>query len=172
MPNCWGSLCGWYSKTNISRIPITQTDTPHVDLQAPRQARRPAPECSAKRHHPPTQTREHEADPLVQWVARERATHPSAESAAAILRRAGRRPCQSPGDQQLRTPRVGQLFGSQGWKQSTDPNCSQTWLSKISYALVSLSGAALWYRSRHAALTRPPTRPRPIRPGADHRRPS
>ena len=63
MPNCWGSLCGWYSKTNISRIPITQTDTPHVDLQAPRQARRPAPECSAKRYHPPTQTREHEADP-------------------------------------------------------------------------------------------------------------
>jgi hypothetical protein len=28
----WGSLCGWYSKTNISRILITQTDTPQVDL--------------------------------------------------------------------------------------------------------------------------------------------
>ena len=71
-----GSLCVWYSKTNISRMPITQTDTLQVDLSTTKAAPQAGTEMLRKVAATQlTQTREYGRMLLVRWVApRERHT--------------------------------------------------------------------------------------------------
>ena len=46
-----GSLCVWYSKTNIWRMPITRTDAPHVDFSTAKSGPGPVPKLL--RNSPP-----------------------------------------------------------------------------------------------------------------------
>ena len=89
-----GSRCVWYSKTNISRMLVRQTDTQHVDISSANPGSSAGSERPPQsRHYQPTQTRELEGG-TTDAAGCVGSKHPNVESTAAIVRRdLGRPPC-------------------------------------------------------------------------------
>jgi hypothetical protein len=135
-----GSRCVWYSKTNISRMLVRQTDTQHVDILRAK----PGSSAGSERPRKVSTTNQRRRSSLRQstgavgWPG-ESDTRKRGEYRGNSSQAKGRKcPLQKVSSREIClaavTPRrspdaaSAQLFGSPGWKQSSDPNCLHTWI--------------------------------------------